>query len=248
MNAIQTNHLARSPKDAPTHYDRMSRWYDLFAVFENQYRDAGLRMLDVKQDERVLEIGFGTGYSIVALAQSVGVMGRVYGIDLSSEMCRITQARVRAAKLTSRVNLQRGDATNLPLDRHGFDAIFMSFALELFNSSEIQIVLAECYRVLHQAGRIGLVVMAQQEKLTWPLRFYLWAHRTFPAFVDCRPIFVQRTLEEAKFRIVRAAQVSVWGLPGEIVVAIKEAAEVKQNDSGKHSSTAASDSTRQNNL
>ena len=46
----------------------MSRWYDLLAGgYERRYRDAGVRKLDPQEGEVILEIGFGTGHSILAL-------------------------------------------------------------------------------------------------------------------------------------------------------------------------------------
>ena len=222
VDEIQISRVTRSKEDAKASYDKMSRWYDLFASFESTYRNVGLRMLHVKEREWVLEIGFGTGHSILALAQSVGAMGKVYGIDLSEGMCRIAQSRVNGAGLASRVKLECGDAVNLPLANDSFDAIFMSFTLELFDTPEIPIVLAECQRVLKDTGRLGLVAMSKAEEAGWMLRFYEWAHNHFPVWADCRPIFVQKALRDAGFKNINTLERHMWGLPIAIAVATKE--------------------------
>ncbi len=67
-------------------YDRLSRWYDRFAGSEKMFTDLGLQMLAVKEGERVLEIGFGTGHALAALAQQTGDSGLAAGVELSPGM------------------------------------------------------------------------------------------------------------------------------------------------------------------
>jgi ubiquinone/menaquinone biosynthesis C-methylase UbiE len=213
--------IAMSRQEAKANYDRLSKYYDLFARFERKYREAGLRKLNVGERETVLEVGFGTGHCILALAQAVGDWGRVYGIDISEGMCSVAQARVLKAGLWQRVSLQCGDAARLPFEASIFDAIFMSFALELFDAHEIPTVLGDCHRVLRDDGRICIVAMSQGSKHTNMLGLYEFFHKRFPKYVDCRPIFASKTLEKAGFRIQDVVEMSMWGLPVEIVLAKK---------------------------
>jgi len=82
--------------------DRLSRWYDLLAEpLKRSFREAGLRKLAIRNGERVLEIGFGTGHALGNLARSAGSGGRVWGIDISHPISfqrAILMARHRSSK------------------------------------------------------------------------------------------------------------------------------------------------------
>ena len=217
---MSVSRVTRSKTEARATYDRISGWYDLLAGnWERKPREAGLRKLGVRAGESVLEIGFGTGYGILALAQSAGNAGRVYGLDLSPGMARVTRSRVDRLGLMHGVALLCGDAVRLPFAAERFDAILMSFTLELLDTPEIPAALYECRRVLRRDGRVCIISLSKVGGLGWMRTLYEWGHRKWPQFLDCRPIFVQRALEEAGFRILDATLVRLWGLSVEIVLA-----------------------------
>jgi ubiquinone/menaquinone biosynthesis C-methylase UbiE len=213
--------VTRTRAEAQATYDRISRWYNLLeGMWEKGARDLGLRKLDVQEGEQVLEIGFGPGQDLLTLARTVGQKGRVFGVDLSPGMVRVTQAKSKSTGLDHRTALTRGDAQYLPFEDAKFDAIFMSFTLELFDTPDIPEVLAQCRRVLQsQGGRICIVSLSKAGRSTWMRQLYEWGHDRFPNLLDCRPIFVRTALEVAGFEILDATPVSIFGLPVEVVLA-----------------------------
>ena len=214
--------VKRSKQKASVIYDRISRYYDLLAErSEKRPRNVGIEKLAVGEGERVLEIGFGTGHGILSLARSVGESGKVCGIDISEAMCGIARERARGAGLSGIVELGCGDGASLTFEGDSFDAAFMSFTLELFDTPEIATVLRECRRVLRRGGRICVVGMSKEVKTGPVVKLYEWAHRNFSDYVDCRPIFVGKALEGAGFEIADATSMSMWGLPVEIVLGRK---------------------------
>jgi len=201
-------------------YDRLSRLYDLLSGgFENRFRDLALRRLDARPGESVLEVGFGTGSTLVKLAGAVGPAGAVHGVDLSPGMLAVAQRRLRRAACEDRVRLLPGDARSLPCPDAAFDALFMSFTLELFEPADASRVLSECRRVLRPGGRICVVSLSSEGPASLTLRLYRWAHRRFSRFVDCRPIAAARALAEAGLHVADATVAGSWGLAVETVLA-----------------------------
>jgi demethylmenaquinone methyltransferase/2-methoxy-6-polyprenyl-1,4-benzoquinol methylase len=172
----------------------------------------------------VLELGCGAGGALVALARAVGSAGRVVGLDLSPGMIDLAAARLRRAGLAGRAELVVADATSVPFAAASFDAVFMSFTLELFDTPEIPLVLAECGRVLRPGGRIGVVSLSRAAPVRWPTRLYERLHDRFPVTLDCRPIHGRLALEAAGFEQARSKVVPLWGLRAEAAVAVPPAA------------------------
>jgi len=210
-----------SKSETKAFYNKIAKVYDLLAEHsEGPVRQAAMDKLAAREGERVLEIGFGTGHCLVALAKAVGPQGKAFGIDISEEMLEHTQALAEQEHVADRLQLHCGDATRLPFADGSMDGIFMSFTLELFDTPEIPLVLAECKRVLRIGGRIVVTGMSKEDAHGAIFEMYECSHQHFPNFVDCRPIFVRQALEAAGFSIRDSEKVTMW-VPVEIVSAVK---------------------------
>jgi len=217
---MEISRVTRSKAEAKQTYSKLSRWYDTIAnPSEARLRNMGLKALAARKSEHILEIGFGTGHGLLSLAQAVGETGRVCGVDLAKGMLTVASNRIVQAGLTNRVELKLGDGIELPFETNRFDAVFMCFTLELFDTPEIPLVLQECRRVLKPEGRIGVVSLSKKPGLV--VGIYEWFHKKFPVTVDCRPIPAQQFLHNAKFYVLSATASAMWGLPIDIVTAEK---------------------------
>jgi ubiquinone/menaquinone biosynthesis C-methylase UbiE len=214
--------VARTKDEAKRFYDRISRYYDYFTLaFERKYAEMALDGLSIREGETVLEIGFGTGHCLERIAELVGQMGKAYGIDISSGMTEITRRRIEKGGLANRVDLRLGDAMSLPFNDSMFDAVFMSFTLELFDTPEIPKVLKQILRVLKSGGRFGVASMSKEDGKSIFLRFYEWTHSKWPKYVDCRPIYVEQSIIEAGYTVRSKKKVKLFRLPGEVIIALK---------------------------
>lgn len=199
-------------------YDRLSGVYDRLAdSSERPARIRGLRLLDPQPGETLLEIGYGTGHGLVALAHAVRPGGRVLGLDLSEGMQRVAKARLAQEGVAEAVELALGDARQLPYPDASCDGVFLSFTLELFDDGDISKVLAEIRRVLRPEGRLVVVSLAKGDRPALGSLIYEKLHEWFPSYIDCHPIELDRLLSAAGFEIARSERFALWGIPGEAV-------------------------------
>lgn len=228
MSASQASKGTRRRQPARIIYNHYSRWYDLLSFgMENGLRNLAVERLAPCPGARVLEIGFGTGHSIVQLAEQVGDSGKVFGIDISNGMAKVTLSRVKRTGFSDRVFLILGDGQQLPYCSNTFDHIFISFTLELFDTPTIPQVLSECRESLRHGGRICVLGISRKGASNAMRRLYEWLHKRLPQYIDCRPINVEESLERAGFHILNASEHSLAGLCCELVLAEKLSSKIQ---------------------
>jgi len=203
--------VLQSKEETKAFYDKIAAVYDVLAErSERPIREEGLEMLGARAGETILEIGFGTGHSLIDLARAVGNSGHVLGIDLSEKMVQASERLAREEGLDGRIELVCGDALHLPYADGTVDGAFMSFTLELFDTPEILSVLAECRRVLKKGGRIVVVGMSRVSPDGLMTEVFEWTHRHFPNYLDCRPILVRQAIEDAGFTVTGNQVRKMW--------------------------------------
>ncbi len=215
--------VLRSKEQARRSYDRLSRFYDYTeGIFEKKSINIALEQLNIKEGEEVLEIGFGTGNALIKIAESIGETGSAHGIDISPKMLERARRKINKLGLLNRAKLISGDAVKLPYPSKIFDAVFLSFTLELFDTHEIPKILKEIERVLEPGGRLGIVSLSKDNGRTLFLRLYEWAHIKFPNSIDCRPIFASYSIEDAGFDISYKKKAKIFFAPLEIVIGLNK--------------------------
>ena len=207
--------------DARATYNRLSRVYGwLSDASERTFVEQSIAaLLQPQPGEAVLEPGFGTGQVLLALAEAVGPEGRVAGIDIADGMVEQARNRLAQHRMADRVELLRGDMRSAPYPDATFDAVFMSFTLELFSDNDQGVVLYQVRRVLVPGGRLCVACMSDHGGQPIMDRLYRWSHEHFPTFVDCRPIDSPALLAASGFSVEQVRRLSMWGLSVDLVLA-----------------------------
>ncbi|HEX4060432.1 MAG TPA: arsenite methyltransferase [Streptosporangiaceae bacterium] len=121
-----------------------------------------LAVADLREGERVLDLGSGGGIDVLLSARRVGPSGFAYGVDMTDDMLDL--ARKNAAKASAaNVEFRKGEIEALPLDDASVDVVISNCVINL--STDKPAVLAEMYRVLVPGGRIGVSDVVAEDQL-----------------------------------------------------------------------------------
>lgn len=129
-------------------------------VTKRQEWDTILDGIELKGDERVLDVGCGTGLVSVLVARRLE-KGRVTGVDIwqrkdqTGHSPHVAKRNVTAEGVASRVTIRDGDARELPFRDASFGLVLSSLVLHNIHSrADRARAVDEMARVLRPGGRI----------------------------------------------------------------------------------------------
>tara|TARA_B110000091_G_scaffold204501_1_gene239252 strand:- start:485 stop:1267 length:783 start_codon:yes stop_codon:yes gene_type:complete len=115
-------------------------------------RNQTLEALALRAGEQVLDVGCGTGLLVHDMSSTIGLQGRIVGVDFSNDMLEL--AKKRCSEMTN-VQLQQGSITQLDFADNSFDAA--SCIQTLLYVDEIEVALSELRRVMKPGGRVAII-------------------------------------------------------------------------------------------
>lgn len=120
--------------------------------FIREVGERSAEALDLRDGQRVLDVGCGTGVFLPVIAAAVGRDGRVVGLDHSEAFLREARIRIADQGLEAVVSLVSGDAHRLPFDDDSFDAAHTERVLMHLDDPDAAI--RELRRVVRPGGRV----------------------------------------------------------------------------------------------
>ena len=146
-------------------YDRLK---DVISLGQQQeYRDAAIGDLNLKQWMRVLDVCTGSGDMAISMSQKCKGI-RVDAVDVAEEMLLLAKDKVNQLEIQN-INFYEASALELPFKDNTFDAIMMCFGLR--NLKDIRLGLKEMYRVLRPGGRFTTLDLGKPRR-GWQKKLY----------------------------------------------------------------------------
>jgi len=138
MDSYLTKKLDYLQPDITNAYDELPVWSAPF----------GLVLLDnfpIGEYTNYLDIGCGTGFPLLEIAQRLGNNCKSVGIDPWSEAVKRVQTKIDTLRLEN-ISILEGDASDIPFPSNHFDLITSNLGINNFEHPDL--VLSECHRVL----------------------------------------------------------------------------------------------------
>lgn len=123
------------------------------------WRKKAINLLKKEKPETILDVATGTAdFAIEALQANPK---KVVGVDISNDMLAVGRKKIERKGIENLVQLNYGDAENLPFEDGEFDAITVAFGVRNFENLEAG--LTEMNRVLKKGKTLFVIEFSKPE-------------------------------------------------------------------------------------
>jgi ubiquinone/menaquinone biosynthesis C-methylase UbiE len=127
-----------------------------------------LEHIQLRPKIEALDIGFGSGFPLLELAQRLGNSSTVYGIDPHKAAHERTRYKMNILKIEN-VQLIEGDASSMSFPDNTLDLIVSNLGVNNFDNP--QKIFTECFRVAKRGAQIVLTTNPKGHMDTFYLAF-----------------------------------------------------------------------------
>jgi ubiquinone/menaquinone biosynthesis C-methylase UbiE len=113
-----------------------------------------IQLMGIKPDDRILDLGAGTGENACLMRKYISSRGEILGLDISEEM--ISQFTKRCANFPNIRIINARIDQNLVF-KNSFDKVFISFVLHGFPQKARNMIIRNAYKALKEGGEFFIL-------------------------------------------------------------------------------------------
>lgn len=154
-------------------YDWLTGFYDFtikWTMPEIEFRTKLINIIDAKNQDNILEFGYGTGENII-LIQKRNNKVKLTGLDIDPKVKEI--AHYKISKLGYSLDLDIYDGGTFPYNDNAFDQVFSSLVFHQLNKHTKLSCLREIYRVLKPNGKLVIGDWGRASSLKMRFAFFI---------------------------------------------------------------------------
>jgi len=142
------------------------------------WRKRAIDSLKHLKEPYILDVATGTGD--LAIMAHKRLNAKVTGVDISVEMLKVAEKKIKDSDLEDVIDVAEGDSENLPFSDETFDAVTVAFGVR--NYENLHKGLSEMARVLKPEGR--MVILEFSRPAVFPFRqlYFFYFKKMLPFF------------------------------------------------------------------
>lgn len=159
-------------------FDSISKEYDFInnLITFGSHKKWKKQIVDISKKNKPKQIlDLATGTADIAIELTSIENCKITGLDISSKMLSIGQAKINKLKLNRNISLEEGDAENLKFNDATFDVVTIGYGVRNFTNLKNSI--NEIYRVLKKDG--SLIILETSLPTNPLMSFFYNIHTKF---------------------------------------------------------------------
>lgn len=145
---------------------------------DKTWREKAIKMCNLKDGHKLLDLCCGTGQMVDYACRSVGKNTEVIGLDFNEEMIHVGYKRLGESIKDYSYRLIKGNILELPFENNTFDCITIAFGLR--NVKDKRKALSEMHRVLKTGGKVICLELSKPEWAIVKNIYNIYFNHIFP--------------------------------------------------------------------
>ena len=163
------NNKENKKKQVQIMFDSIAEKYDFLNHFlsfgiDRFWRKKLIKKIKKYKHDRILDIATGTADLAISAVKLNPL--QIIGIDISENMLKIGEKKVKKLGLDQLIELKQADAENIPFSDKSFDVVMVAFGIRNFEN--LNAGLQEIFRVLNQGGMF--IVLEFSKPTAFPIK------------------------------------------------------------------------------